>query len=231
MISSGSCTSSLLGTLQRALFIFCDLFLVVHAAAAISFDWRHECDEALHFYGLVCIVLCLLDIMWEFVRCNLESSLDKLQDNSIQEAMVAANTGENLLTQGEESPVGSPLDDQSDRGGRSSLSATLSQGMRRDKVSQQKRTTELQFWSLVFTCMVSVTFAFFAAHDEECEQRVPSLYAYIHTFTYVFIFRVGLLILLVCCRTVKNYEDAAAARGGLSGSSSQFPQGRELVSF
>jgi len=89
------------------------------------------------------------------------------------------------------------------------MTGALGRGARQIQVSQQRRVRRLHCWSIVFACMVSVTFSFFSAHDEECSEHAPSLYSYIHNFTYVFILRVGIVIMWTCCRTVQDYEDAA----------------------
>merc|ERR1719291_1042597 len=95
------------------------------------------------------------------------------------------------------------------------MGGALGQGIRREKHLKRKRISSLHFWSVVFSCFVSVIFSFFSNHDEDCAIHVPNLYNYVRVFTYVFIFRLGVMILWICCRTVKNYEDAASAAGGL----------------
>ncbi|CAK0815486.1 unnamed protein product, partial [Prorocentrum cordatum] len=80
----------------------------------------------------------------------------------------------------------------------------------REKSSVRRRLADLQRWSVFFTCFVAVLFSFFSAHDLDCSMNSPSLYNYIHNFTYVFILRLGVNILTFCCRTIKDYEDAAA---------------------
>eukprot|EP00931_Biecheleriopsis_adriatica_P035267 TRINITY_DN20302_c0_g1_i2.p1 TRINITY_DN20302_c0_g1~~TRINITY_DN20302_c0_g1_i2.p1 ORF type:complete len:266 (-),score=35.63 TRINITY_DN20302_c0_g1_i2:36-746(-) len=215
---------------QRVLIILCDVSLILYAAISMRSDWWHSCDEALHLYCSVCILLCMLDIVWEFVRCTLESSLDRLQEDAKAQAMASAAGSVNLLAnRQDDSPLGSPIDRPVDEHGSAQAGAspvgTLGQGIRREKVSKQRRTRDLHFWSLVFTAFVSITFSLFSSHDEDCAIRVPELYQYINTFTYVFICRLGLILLIVCSRAVKNYEDAALAAG------SQRCNGRELVSF
>jgi len=224
---------------QRVLMILCDVVLILYAASSINEDWWHFCDEALHLYGLVCVMLCMLDIVWEFVRCTLESSLDRLQQDFRPEAAVggAGISNENLLNGQDSSPMGSPSvrnEDQlrmgSPGGPGSTVGGALGQGVRKEKASKQKRTNDLHFWSIVFTSFVAVTFALFSAHDEECALNVPHLYNYIHTFTYVFIFRLGVIIVAVCCRTVKDYEDAALSAGTFPLPARQ-RSGVQLVSF
>jgi len=210
--------------IQRVVIIFADLVLIVLAVVALGKDWTHTCDETLHLYGFLCVVLCFLDLIWEFVRCTLESALDRMQSD-FQPDAPAIQGNDSLL--GDSSPygegiVGTPSVDARDiRDVSPSVSASISggaigRGIRKEKAMKKKRTADLQFWSLVFTCFVSIVFSFFSAHDLECAEHAPDLYNYIHTFTYVFIFRLGAIILWICCRTVKNYEDAAQAAGGIA---------------
>jgi len=56
-----------------------------------------------------------------------------------------------------------------------------------------------------------VAFSLFSSHDEGCAEQAPSLYTYVRAFTYVFTFRLGAVVLWICCRTIKNYEDAASS--------------------
>lgn len=203
--------------LQRVLIICADVLLIVFALIALNRDYRHTCDETLQFYGALCIMLCVIDLAWECVRCSLESQLDRLQEDfAPQAAMPAGQVNEGLLGD-EDAGLGQSLADLRDpsRGPSSANTATgtLGHGIRKEKALKQKRTSDIQFWSIVFSCFVSIMFSFFSSHDEDCAERAPHLYNYIHTFTYVFIFRLGCSIILMCCRTVKNYEDAANAAG------------------
>lgn len=210
---------------QRVAIIAADVVLIVLAGVALQQDRGHECDENLRTYGCMCGLLCFLDLSWEFVRCSLDSSLDRLQQDFKSEGAspnLAGGCGNEGLLGGatfNEGPVGSPTEQQAGNSTRaasiSSAASPIGLGVRREKASRSKRTKDLHFWSLVFTASVSIVFSFFSMHDEDCAERVPSLYFYIHTFTYVFIFRLGAIILWGCCRTVKDYEDAANAAGRL----------------
>jgi len=213
-----NCFEGVSELVQRVVIICADLILIIFATTALYRDWRNTCTERLHIYGFLCIVLCFFDLAWEIVRCSLESQLDRLQDEFSPQAGCSASgpTNENLLG-GDLEVFGNNMAQPTDRNRGSSMASTstgaLGQGIRKEKAFKQKRASDVQFWSIVFSCMVSVMFAFFSAHDEECNEHVPHLYTYIHTFTYVFIFRLGCTILWICCRTVKNYEDAANAHG------------------
>lgn len=206
--------------LQRVLIIVCDLLLILFAVVAISQDWNCTCDQTLHFYGLMCVMLCVLDLVWETVRCSLEGSLDRLQaDFQPETCGSVAHVNANLLGDDVEGVVGQLEEDvPGPSAGRfaSTAAGLLGHGIRREKALKRKWTKDLHAWSIVFSCFVSVIFSFFSAHDEDCAERVPHLYNYIHTFTYVFIFRLGAIILWVCCRTIKDYEDAALVAGAES---------------
>merc|ERR1712150_166128 len=148
---------------------------------------------------------------FEFVKFTMETSLDRLQN--ARPDVLAPATDEGLL--GSDS-IGGLMADGSARELRpSSGSAGLTQvalnsaGMRKEKATRRKGTANLHFWSLVFTSLVAIVFSFFAANDEDCAVNAPNLYYYLHTFTYVYIFRLGAVILWICCRDMKNYEDAA----------------------
>lgn len=207
---------------ERVLILAADILLIVYAVISISQDWGRECDENLNGYALWCILLSFMDLTWEFVRCSLDSALDRLQQDFKPQG---CSNNQNLLSSGsfdEEGVVGSPViareREETSPGRPANIGAgILGQGVRKEKNMRRKRTRDLHFWSLVFTASVSIVFSFFSAHDEECAEKVPSLYIYIHTFTYVYIFRLGVVILWGCCRTVKNYEDAAQVAGSLSG--------------
>mmetsp|Transcript_128737 Transcript_128737/g.321211 ORF Transcript_128737/g.321211 Transcript_128737/m.321211 type:complete len:247 (-) Transcript_128737:230-970(-) len=209
--------------LQRVLIVVADLLLILFATISLSKDWGHSCDENLHSYTLMCVVLCLLDLAWEIVRCSLESSLDRLQQEFGTDGpsnILSNNGNEGLLG---ESPVsdgvvGSPsvMDGKTDASPARISSGPLGHGVRREKAKRQKRTNDFHLWSIVFSSMVGVVFSLFSSHDEECAEKVPTLYQYIHVFTYVYIFKLGALILSVCCRMVKDYEDAAQDWGGIA---------------
>jgi len=224
-ISSQACAVGITELVQRVVIIVADLLLIVFAAVAIFLDWNHACDEMLPFYGAMCVTLCMLDLVWEFVRCSLESSLDRLQTDFLPEAASADATS----FMGDKSPFSEGLVGQAQDGchgarevglapGCSSArisTGAIGRGVRQEKAMKRKRTADLHFWSTIFTSFVSVVFSFFSAHDEDCAEHAPHLYSYVHTFTYVFIFRLGAIMLMVCCRTVKNYEDAANHAGAL----------------
>lgn len=219
LVSIGqSCASGLTEIVQRVIIIAADLLLILFAIVAIGRDWKHSCDEKLHSYGFLCVMLCILDMAFEFVRCTLESSLDRLQADFQPDVSTPAGQGNEGLLGSDPFAGGlvgqARLDTGEARevspGGPASIGAgTLGRGIRKEKASRQKRTSHLHRWSIVFTCLVSIVFSFFSAHDADCAKHAPHLNAYIHTFTYVFIIRLGAVILWICCRTVKNYEDAA----------------------
>lgn len=226
-----SCASNLVEIVQRVIIIAADVVLIFMAASAMWSDSRHSCDEPLHFYGCVCVFLCLLDIILEIVRCSFESSLDRLQANRPppQTATWGRQGNENLLDS--DDTVGQLRLSPSMDNARSVSPAICSEAnpirhVRQEKSSLQKRTRDLQCWSIFFTCFVSVLFSFFSAHDVDCEINSPSLYNYVHNFTYVFILRLGVIFLGICCRTVKNYEDSFATNGTMS-----LQQGAQLATF
>lgn len=216
------CAVCAVEVLQRVLIIVCDLVLICMAGLSLVEDKDRRCDENLHLYGALCVGLCVLDLYWECMRCSMESALDRLQRDFapfVSEEGVATN--ENLLQN--QGPVGSPqadLDEARNRGfGSPSPGGTaggaLGRGVRKEKEQKRRRTVDLHCWSIAFSCLVSVLFSFLSAHDLDCAIHVPSLYGFIRSFTYVFIFRLGALLVWVCCRTVKDYEDAAKASGRL----------------
>mmetsp|Transcript_60173 Transcript_60173/g.127460 ORF Transcript_60173/g.127460 Transcript_60173/m.127460 type:complete len:244 (+) Transcript_60173:141-872(+) len=198
---------------QRVLILGADILLILFASVAMGQDWNHSCDENLHAYGFLCIVLSSLDMLWEMVRCSSESSLDRMQQDFSMYNPSANEEGllENTPTVGLHGGVGEASGSRS----ASTSGGAIGQGVRSEKLRRQKRVTDLHFWSLFFSVSVAIVFSFFSAHDEECRELVPSLYSYIHTFTYVYIFRLGAILLWVCCRKVKDYEDAAAFGGGI----------------
>mmetsp|Transcript_88028 Transcript_88028/g.188894 ORF Transcript_88028/g.188894 Transcript_88028/m.188894 type:complete len:241 (+) Transcript_88028:120-842(+) len=214
-----ACAIGVIELVQRVVIIVADFLLIIFAMVAIFLDWNHTCDETLPFYGAMCVTLCILDLVWEFVRCSLESSLDRLQTEFLPEGSSCMADGspfaEGLVGQAHE---GSARDLRELGAGGSARVSTgaIGRGVRQEKVMKRKRTADLHFWSTIFTCFVSVVFSFFSAHDEDCAEHAPHLYSYVHAFTYVFIFRLGAIMLWVCCRTVKNYEDAANVNGGMN---------------
>eukprot|EP00929_Paragymnodinium_shiwhaense_P058208 TRINITY_DN29149_c0_g1_i1.p1 TRINITY_DN29149_c0_g1~~TRINITY_DN29149_c0_g1_i1.p1 ORF type:complete len:227 (-),score=39.40 TRINITY_DN29149_c0_g1_i1:97-777(-) len=213
LAAGSSCATGVADLGQRVVIMLADVFLIGMALSAVHKDWYHHCDETLHFYAFMCIVLSLLDVVFELVRCSMESQLDRLQRDFRPEANTPAATGNDSLLADGEAPV---------RHSQASLTASsLGQSIRREKAMKQRRTSDLHFWSIVFSCLVAIIFSFFSGEDEECAEHVPALYKYIRVFTYVYIFRLGVMLLLVCCRTVKNYEDAAGAAGAMK---AQAPQ-------
>jgi hypothetical protein len=225
----GQLCGGIVEVLQRVLVLAADALLIVFAGIAMSQDWGHECDENLHAYGVMCVLLCFLDLGWETVRCSLDSSLDRLQQDFKPEGatpnLAGGSGNEGLLGDDPfcQGVVGSPVENRAQpeaSPGRlgAIVSGPAGHGVRKEKASRRKRTSDLHFWSLVFTACVSVIFCSFAAHDEDCSEKVHSLYIYIHTFTYVYIFRLGAIVLWVCCRTVKDYEDAASNAGAFMAS-------------
>eukprot|EP00419_Tripos_fusus_P023911 CAMPEP_0172714648 /NCGR_PEP_ID=MMETSP1074-20121228/66415_1 /TAXON_ID=2916 /ORGANISM="Ceratium fusus, Strain PA161109" /LENGTH=127 /DNA_ID=CAMNT_0013539109 /DNA_START=350 /DNA_END=729 /DNA_ORIENTATION=- len=127
--------------------------------------------------------------------------------------MTDESQGSNSVGEG---PVGMSMSEGAARelrpsGGSAGLSQVTfhSAGIRKERATKRKGTANLHFWSLVFTSMVAIVFCFFAANDEDCAVNAPNLYAFLHMFTYVYIFRLGVVLLWICCRDMKNYEDAA----------------------
>jgi len=209
-VTFGDTCASLVDLAQRVGVLVADMLLVVLALIALWDDWVHTCGEMMHFYGTTCIFLCFVDMLLEFPRCTLERSLDHLQSDFSAEASVELSS-KGLLSSSS-SVVGSSAFNQQDQEASSKSdqnTGALGRGFALIKASQQRHVRHLHTWSMVFACMVSVLFCFFAAHDEECLENVPSLYSYIHTFTVYFIVRSGLVVLWMVCRTVQNYEDAA----------------------
>lgn len=232
-----TCSVGIADILQRIVILLTDLMLILFALVAINKDWNNSCDEPLLMYGSMCVMLCTLDLVWEVARCSMESQLDRLQSDFRPDAVTPSGQGnEGLLGDGPQEGLGQHLSDLRptdchQEGGRigSMAEGAIGAGIRKEKAIKQKRTAELHFWSIVFSCFVSVVFAFFSAHDEDCAVHVPHLYAYIHAFNYTFIFRLGAIMVWICCRTVKNYEDAANAAGALAPRSPG--PARELRSF
>lgn len=213
-----TCGVGVFELMQRVVIILADLCLIFGAMLSLRQDWEHTCDQTLHLYAGLCVVLCVLDLGWETVRCSWESQLDRLQADFQHES--AGEVAEGLL--GDETQLGSGsgsgLGSGPPRGtGIASTSQASSgpvgRGVRKEKAMKARRASAMQLWSTVFSCFVSSMFAFFAAHDEECAETDPYLYDYIHAFTYVFMFRLAFVMMLVCMRTIKNYEDAANLAG------------------
>eukprot|EP00419_Tripos_fusus_P071320 CAMPEP_0172896510 /NCGR_PEP_ID=MMETSP1075-20121228/155665_1 /TAXON_ID=2916 /ORGANISM="Ceratium fusus, Strain PA161109" /LENGTH=156 /DNA_ID=CAMNT_0013751933 /DNA_START=155 /DNA_END=622 /DNA_ORIENTATION=+ len=154
--------------------------------------------------------------MFELAKCLMESSPDRLQD--ARPDMLTPMTDKGLLGSNSigEGPVGMSMAEGAARelrasGGSAGLSqvAFNSAGTRKENATKRKGATNLHFWSLIFTSMVAVVFCFFAANDEDCAVKAPNFYSFLHMFTYVYIFRLGAVVLSMCCRDMKNYEDAA----------------------
>lgn len=213
---SSQCFSGFADLLQRTLILLVDVGLIFFAMRAISLDFSRSCDENLKTYAVMCIVLSFFDLIAEVIRCSLDAALDRLQQdfNPGASPNLAGGAGDEGLL--EDGSVGSIVDKNAGASRAGSISAgVLGKGVRKEKAMRRKRARDLHFWSLVFTASVSVIFSFFSSHDEDCEESVPHLYRYIHVFTYVYIFRLGIIIIWGCCRTVKNYEDAAKFAGGI----------------
>mmetsp|Transcript_58729 Transcript_58729/g.157340 ORF Transcript_58729/g.157340 Transcript_58729/m.157340 type:complete len:250 (-) Transcript_58729:79-828(-) len=198
---------------QRLAILLTDVLLLVFAVLALGEDWGRSCESPLHSYGAACIALCCLDFAMEILRCSSESTLDRLQaDSQSREATPAGQGSDSLLGLDDrfcQGVVGQPRVHIADVQDGSPLPGSLGRGVLKEKALRQRRAYSLQFWSVLFTCLVSLVFSCFAAHDEECAEFVPSLYNYIHAFAYVYALRIGTIMLWLCCRTVKNYEDAA----------------------
>eukprot|EP00419_Tripos_fusus_P002509 CAMPEP_0172674022 /NCGR_PEP_ID=MMETSP1074-20121228/12504_1 /TAXON_ID=2916 /ORGANISM="Ceratium fusus, Strain PA161109" /LENGTH=164 /DNA_ID=CAMNT_0013491397 /DNA_START=272 /DNA_END=766 /DNA_ORIENTATION=- len=147
----------------------------------------------------------------------MESSLDRLQD--ARPDILTPATDEGLLGSDSigQGPLGMSLSEGAaarelrPHTGTAGLTqvAVNSAGMKKQKATLRKGTANLHFWGLVFTSLVAVVFCFFAANDEDCAVNAPNLYTFIHAYTYVYIFRLGAVILCIFCRDMKNYEDAA----------------------
>jgi len=201
---------------QRMAIVVVDGLLGLFALIALLRDLWSFCDEPLHIYTCVCGWMSGMDMLFEFVKFTMETSLDRLQD--ARPDILAPATDEGLLSSDSigEGPVGVAISEGAARELRSSNSSVgLSRvvvsgaGVQREKATKRKGLANLHLFSLVFTGMVAIVFCFFAANDEECAEKAPNLYAYIHAFTYVVIFRLSAIILWICCRDMKNYEDAA----------------------
>lgn len=201
-------------TLQRICIISADFLLIIFAGIAISRDWGKQCDQDMQLYAGMCIALCIVDSVIELLRCSSESMLDRLQEDFKNTQKGAGNTGEGLLGGGggdNVAVVGAPADSAA---GREPVlhhrEPALGRGMRRERDSARRRTAEFQNWSIIFSLIVSVMFSFLSSRDEECNEMVPNIYQYIRSFTYTFALRMGFVLLLYCCRTVKDYEEVAA---------------------
>jgi hypothetical protein len=205
---ASSITGRLAETLQRIAIILSDLCLIVYSFVAIREDWQHRCAESLHLYGFFCVMMCMFDLILELRRVATETQLDFLQTQFRSLESSPASDGGLLDDLSARSPPKTVSQGSVTGGG-------IGRGVKREKAVKQKRAAELHRWSLGFTCTVSIVFSFFAAHDSECRLHVPRLYYFIQVFTYVFILRLGALVLSFCCRVVKDYEDAAASHQGL----------------
>jgi len=218
MSASSKCFASFADILQRVLILLADVALIMWAMMALVQDFRRQCDESLKTYAFMCVALSFVDLIAEIIRCSWDAALDRLQQDFTPGASpnLAGGCGEDGLLEGG-GTMGSPVEkgQGGSRAGGSISAGVLGMGVKKEKAIRRKRARELHFWSLVFTASVSIIFSFFSAHDEECEEKVPHLYSYIHAFTYVYIFRLGVIIIWGCCRTVKNYEDAAKFAGGI----------------
>lgn len=227
-----TCGVGVFELVQRMVIILADLCLIVGALVSLYQDWDHTCDQTLHLYALLCVVLCVLDLGWEIVRCSWESQLDRLQADFQQDGGISGEGAEGLLGEEMQESLGAGLATNGApraTGVASNSQASLGpigRGVRKEKALKQTRTRAMQLWSTVFSCFVSAMFAFFAAHDEECAETDPYLYDFIHIFTYVFMLRLAFVMMLVCMRTIKNYEDAA----NLAGAARQM-QGVPMTTF
>lgn len=237
---AGTC---LVDLAQRVGIIAIDVVLWAFAAVALYEDWDSACDQAMQLYGMLCTVLIGLDLIWEVCRCTSEANLDRVQEDFRLNSLDAASCGnegasESLLddvedeeARGPPTPARPPPDAhgalQTDDGSAHEAGphgrAAAGRGVLLERAMARRRVGDLQVWSIVFSCFVSVMFAFFSAHDEDCKERVPYLYRYVHGFTYVFAFRLGIVLILVCCRAVKNYEDAAGAAAFARGGGGRVP--------
>jgi len=207
--------SGLTKILQRVVMMLSDVILLTMAISAIAQDWNRWCDTTLHLYGFACAVLCMFDFVGELVHCTMDRNLDQLQE------VFRPVTGEGVSSKGlldDGVELGSLGNAQSGTKQENPAAAAepscggavaVSVGLKSDKAERQKRLSEMQCWLIVFCSLVSIVFACFAAHDEDCAENVPHLYTYIHQFTYFFILRLGIIVLQICNRTIKNYEDAA----------------------
>uniref|UniRef100_A0A7S2IQR8 Transmembrane protein n=1 Tax=Alexandrium andersonii TaxID=327968 RepID=A0A7S2IQR8_9DINO len=192
--------------------------MMLFAVIAIGQDWENTCGEMMHTYGAACILMCLVDMGLELVRCSFESTLDRLQANFQPGTGAGSPVNEGLLDGssitdgfGQAVITSAEATEMTPSGTAGSVtSGALGRGVGKMKELQKRRVSNLHFWSIVFAVMVSIVFSFFSAHDEECYERTPSLYSYIHIFTYAFTLRLGVVILFLCCRTVQNYEDSAS---------------------
>lgn len=226
---------------QRGLVLFVDVVLLCLAITALMKDWGKYCEESLHLYCIMCVFLCLLDLVWELARCSSESALDRLQA-SFRPAVAADGISDRGLLAGgtvadEEGMLGSPAAHQESQkttpvGSAASMTTgTLGQGVMREKMARWRCTRVLHSGSLGFTILVSMVFSVLSGHDEVCMVRVPNLYTYVHLFAYVYIFRLGAFIVWGCCRTVKDYEDAARAAGAVAHAARNTKSAQELDSM
>eukprot|EP00927_Polykrikos_kofoidii_P074568 TRINITY_DN7057_c0_g1_i1.p1 TRINITY_DN7057_c0_g1~~TRINITY_DN7057_c0_g1_i1.p1 ORF type:complete len:290 (-),score=14.11 TRINITY_DN7057_c0_g1_i1:282-1073(-) len=210
--------SSVWAVVQRIGILLSDAFLITYACVALREDWSHSCDETLHLYALLCIVLSMLDIFLEMLRCSSESNLNRLQTEFKPQGVtnsLSPFVEEGLLVNHDVEPLGQAHAEgtaaQNNVVGSANISGgALGLGVRQEREMSRKRTADLHLWSVIFSSLVALIFAMFSAHDEDCAENVSSLYAYIQTFTYVYTVRISVIILLVCCRTIKDYEDTAA---------------------
>lgn len=220
-------SSSFSDIIQKIAIVLVDVVLIFRGAVSMTTDWGHNCDQNMKSYALWCIILSFLDLIWEFARCSLDAALDRLQQDFRDDVGFAANNEENLLSDGEAARGGMATRAHNTA---SITAGVLGQGVRREKASRSKRTNDLHTWSLVFTASIAFIFSFFSAHDEDCKEEAPSLYLYVHAFTYVYVLRLTTLLLWSCCRTVKNYEDQAAMVQGTAKAPAP-PEQQEMPAF
>lgn len=179
---------------QKIGVITYDIFLLVPAALALLADRNARCGEPIRFYGLLTMALTVLDIVLETRRLASESDLDRL------------TYGEDLLRTG---PVEAPLPIRGSTNERTKDLSPLRATAQQERMLAEKRLADLQMWSIVFSLMVGLVFCMFAAQDEDCAAKAPNLYSYIHLFSYAVVLRAGFMMVIVCFRSIKNYDSAA----------------------
>jgi len=217
-----TCCSGLGEIVQRLLLLATDIALIMYGLVASVQDRRHSCDESLHAYALLCLVLCSIDIVWEAYRCSTVAALDRLQNEC--GPMGGPLSGGGLL--GVDPCDRSVMEDGLQPPRMREGIRSLADGIRVQTAMTQKKAANLQFWLVMFSTLVSLMFSLLASHDEDCAMQVPKLYLYVRVFSYVFIMRLGVMMLWTCCRTIKDYEDVVN-----KSSQESRNQARDLATF
>lgn len=203
---------------QRVAILVSDLVIIVAAFFVPWEEWTCDdckCGQPLRAYGIGCVVICFFDCFLEVARCLLEGSLDQLQAECSNLSANSPVSDRGLL--GEDTLSPGKLGDSSGCSGARRQTAVLSplranpwNYIVQEKSSKQRRMTDLSRLSMGLTTAVALAYSLLPSRDEGCAREMSCLNSYVRVFSYMFILRLGVIILGICCRTVKDYEDAEA---------------------